>query len=88
MKKTLVEVNYSKLSEDSVIIFQNGKWVAIPKVVFLNGIRKEILELNNKLTSESDERKSDVNDLRTEIEKLSNKVEYILGEEEPQNEKD
>lgn len=88
--KNLVEV-YSKkeLSDNSVIIFQKGQWVAIPKSVFLDGIRKEMLDMQNKITEETGERKQDVNELRVEIEKINNQIKYILGEEEePQNEEE
>lgn len=86
MKKTLIEVNYSKLNEDSVIVFKNGKWTAVSKTAFLDNVHKELDDLNNKITTESNERKEDINNIQNDIKDIKNQLKLILGEDENEEE--
>ena len=82
IKKTLVEVNYSKLSEDSVIVFQNGKWVAISKTAFLDNVHKDLDNLENKMIKEFEHYKVFENSITNRIKDIEDKIKIILGEDE------
>lgn len=88
IKKTLVEVHYSKLSEDSVIVFQNGKWVAISKTAFLDNVHKDLDNLENKIMKEFEHYKEFENNITHRIEDVEDKVKVVLGEDENEEEQE
>lgn len=88
IKKTIVEVHYSKLSEDSVIVFQNGKWVAISKTAFLDNVHKDLDNLENKIMKEFEHYKEFENNITHRIEDVEDKVKVVLGEDENEEEQE
>ena len=98
MKKSIIEVNYNKWDENSVIVFKEGKWIAISKTAFLDVIHKELNNLYAKIDTERQEREDAINSINEQLERIGNVLQYILGEEpkepneepseEPQEEQD
>lgn len=94
MKKSIIEVSYNKLDENSVIVFKEGKWIAISKTAFLDVIHKELDTLSGEIAQEKRERQEDINNINAQLERIGDVLQYILGEEpkepseEPQEEQD
>ncbi len=88
IKKTLVEVHYSKLSEDSVIVFQNGKWVAISKTAFLDNVHKDLDNLENKIMKQFEHYKEFEDNITHRIDDVEDKVKVVLGEDENEEEQE
>lgn len=87
MKKSILEVYFNeKLSENDVLVYDGKKWIAVNKHMFLNGLSSEVAKIDHNLQEEVvriDESMSALNDKLVE---LSNKVKYILGEDEDEEE--
>ena len=86
MKKTLIEVNYDKLNENSIIVFKDDNWIAIPKNAFLDGVYKEIAWLREALTEETRKRleKECLTDI--ELSGLKKHIKVLEGEEDNEEE--
>lgn len=93
MKKKLIEINYDKISDGDIAIFQYGRWTVIPKVVFLNDIYEKLQELNSKIEKETEDRIESDNNINDAVTHLDNVIKYdLLGEipepEEQNNEEE
>lgn len=81
MKKAIIEVYFDeKLSDNDILIYQNNRWKAINKQVFLNTVNKNITDLDSKIDEEINHRMDDDNSLLLDINNLKKVVSYILGE--------
>ena len=86
MKKTLIEVKSDKLSENSIIVFKNNEWVAIPKNAFLDGVSKEIALLKEALTEETRKRLESDCLIDIRISAIDKRIKVLEGEEENEEE--
>lgn len=87
MKKSIIEVHFDKLNENSVIVYQKGRWVAINKEIFLNNVDNKLAEARHLLDVEVRTRYEEDVRILDKIDELEHKINYILGEEdEPESE--
>ena len=82
MKKMLIEVNYDKLNNDSIVIFENKEWVAVPKSVFLDGVYKEIICLREEITELNRQRLEKECLIDIELSGLKKRIRVLEGEED------
>ncbi len=90
MNKVLLEVNFNnKLNENDIVVFQNGKWIAVNKEIFLNDVYKKCKNLNSKLDDEITDRNLANNQIHHEIEEINatlevfrEQINFILGEDD------
>ena len=87
MKKKLLEISFDKeFSESSVVVFHNGHWVAMSKDVYLNNVYKSMRDLLDNLQSEVAARELENQRLNDKISKMQKQINYILGEEDDEEE--
>ena len=86
MKKKLIEVNYDKISDGDIAVFQYGRWIVIPRIVFLNDIYEKLQELNSKIEQEIENRIASDNNINDAVNHLDNVIKYDLLGETPEPE--
>jgi hypothetical protein len=87
MKRNIIEVNVeNEINEGSVIVYRGRKWVAVDRAAFLTTVNKKLKELDNKITSEKNERTKDDINIKLELIEIKKKLAYILGEDDNEEE--
>ena len=86
MKKTLIEVNYDKLDENSVIVFKNDNWIAIPKSAFLDSVYKELQRLEERINELHRLRLEDGQVTMDALNNHESRIKVLEGEEDNEEE--
>ena len=86
MKKTLIEVNYEEINNNSVLIFKDDKWTAVPKNAFLDSINEEIGLLKKALVEETKKRLEAEFLINLNVSALEKRIEILEGVDEPEPE--
>lgn len=81
MKKIVeIEIN-GKLTDNSVVIFKDNKWIAVDKSVFLNDIYEKIDTLRLDLNEEINARSESNNCVAETLGKFAQKIKVLSGED-------
>ena len=86
MKKIVeIEIN-GKLTDNSVVIFKDNKWIAVDKSVFLNDIYERIDQLGKCLGKEIANRTESEDEIKSAINKNAHKIKVLSGEDDYEEE--
>lgn len=81
--KKIIEIECdSKFPENGVVIYRDKKWICVPRESFLNDLYSNDKKISDDFSDKINHLADTILELKNDINELSKKIKYLLGEEE------